>query len=169
MMYERNNHLRLLILRLSLIVLGTICSLAFMFNNQNLGYFIIVIILSLSFIVVNGFSVQDDSFQISRYYFFGIFKKRWQFHKVDHLKISSFGPGFGEDGNSSYLDDGETGLGCLFSLFTLFVPPKIQRREFKIESFTDTNDRQSTVSIILNKEEYNYLVPFIIPGNQGKL
>lgn len=159
--YKRYIYNRLLSLRLSFFTLGIICFLAFKYHHDDLGYFITVVLLTLSIIVVKDLIVCTDSFQISKYYFFGLIKRTWQFNKGENIKVSSFGSDFGQDGDIPYIDDSASGLGCLFSIFSIFVPPKIIKKEFNVEKFGETNNLLNRVNILLDRPEFNYLKKFI--------
>lgn len=159
--YNRNIDKKLLSLRLSFFILGLICFFAFNDHHESLGYIIIVALLSMSGIVVKNFIVSYDSLQISTYYFFGLINRTWQFNKGDNIKISSFSLDFEEDDDIASVDDGGSGIGCLFFLFSSIIPPKITRREFKIEKFDLSNQRLKRVHILLDRYEYKCLQKFI--------
>lgn len=159
--YKRNIDKKLLGLRLSFFILGSICFFAFTYHHESLGYITAVAIISLNFIVVKNFMVSSDSLQISKYYFFGLINRNWQFNKGDNIKISSFSLDFDEDDHSPYVDDGNSGIGCLFFLYSSVVPPKITRKEFKIEKFDLSNHRLKRVHILLDSYEYKCLRKFI--------
>jgi hypothetical protein len=159
--YKRYIDKKLLILRLTFFILGTISFFAFKSHYDNLGYFITVVLITLSIIVVKDFIVLIDSFLISKYYFFGLIKRTWRFDKDENIKISSFGSDFGQEGDIPDIDQTASGLGCLFSIFSVFAPPKITNREFKIEKFDEINNLLNRVHILLDKPEYEFLQTFI--------
>ena len=159
--YKRNIDKRLLSLRLTFFVFGAICFFAFKYHYDNLGYFIAVALITLSIIVVKDFIVSFDSFSISKYYFFGLIKWRWRFNKEDKIKASSFGSDFGQDGEIPDYDYEASELGCLFSIFSTFVPPKITMKKFKVGKFDEFNRPLKSVHILLDKPEFNYLQKFI--------
>ena len=137
------------------------CFLLFKYHYNNLGYFIAVVFITASIIVIKNLAVLSDSFEISKYYFFGLVKRAWQFNKDENIKVSSFGSDFGQDGDIPDIDGGASGIGCLFMIFSIFVPPKITKKEFKIEKFDDTNNLLKRVRIILDRSEFNYLQAFV--------
>jgi hypothetical protein len=161
MIYKRYVDKKLLSLRLSFFILVPTCFLAFKYLYNNLGYFIAVTLITISIIVVKEFIVFSDSFQISKYYFFGLIKRNWQFNKAENIRISSFGSDFGEDGDIPDNDPTASGIGCLFSIFSVFMPPKIVKKEFKIEALNKSNNLIKRTNIFLDKCEFNYLLTFI--------
>ena len=161
--YKRYIDKRLLSLRLTFFMLATICLFAFKYHYDNLGYFIAVVFITLSIIVVKGFTVWSDSFLISKYYFFGLIKKTWRFNKGENIKLSSFGSDFGQDGDVPDIDNIASGVGCLFSIFGMFVPPKITSKEFKVEKFDEASKLLNSVSVFLDRPEFNYLQTYIRP------
>lgn len=140
------------------LILGTGCFLAFKYHYDNIGYFVSVVLISLSIIVVKDVVISVNSFLVSKYYFFGLIKRTWNFNKGDNIELSSFGSDFGQDGESSFHDDTATGFGCLFMIFEVFVPPKIVMKEFKIEKI---DNPYKTVSILLDKYEFDNLLKLI--------
>jgi hypothetical protein len=159
--YKRYIDKRLWSLRLTFFILGTICFFAFKYYHDNLGYFIAVVLITLSIIVVKDFIVCSHSFSISKYYFFGLIRKTWRFNKGDNVKVSSFGSDFGQDGEITVHDDTVSGLGCLFSIFSIFLPSKITMKEFKLEKFDEFNSHTKNVYILLNRPEFIHLETFI--------
>ncbi|RZK02759.1 MAG: hypothetical protein EOO46_18330 [Flavobacterium sp.] len=138
------------------------CFLAFNFRYDNLGYFIAVVFVFLSPIVPNTFTVYLDSFLIRRYYFFGLFRRTWYFEKGQKIKISSYGSDFGQNGEVPGYDSNHMGrgLGCLFSIFSVFLPSKIVRKEFKVEKLDIIDISIDTGYIVLDREEFSYLDKF---------
>lgn len=159
--YKRHIDKKLLSLRLIFFILTTICFFAFKYQNENLGYFIAVVFLALSIIVVKGLVVFSDSFLVSKYYFFGLVKRTWQFTKGENINISSFGSDFGENQDISIHDDSASGIGCLLSIFLFLVPPKITIKRFSIEKFDETHKLLKSVSLLLDRSEFKYLQIFI--------
>ena len=149
-------------MRLSFFFLAAICSLAFIYHYDNLGYFIIVALITISIIVVKDFVVFSNSFEVSKYYFFGFIKRRWKFSKDENIKVSTFGSDFGQDGEIPDYQDIESGLGCLFSIFLIFMPSKITRKEFKIQAYDETNILSKRADIFLDKSEFSYLKVFCV-------
>ena len=159
--YKRYIDKRLWSLRLSFFIFGAICFFAFKYHNENLGYFISVVLITLSLIGIKDFVVCSDSFQISNYYFFGLISRTWRFNKGDNVNVSTSGQDFGQDGDVPLIEDTAHGLGCLFSLFSIFVPPKITRKYFKIEKFDEFNKLSKSVYVLLDRPESNYLQTFV--------
>ncbi len=79
-----------------------------------MGYFIALIFVALSIIVVDDFVVFTDSFQITKYYFFGLIGRSWRFTAEDNIKVSPFGSDFGQDGDIVDMDDTVVGIGYLY-------------------------------------------------------
>ena len=156
--YKRNIEKRLFSLRLAFLLLGSVCFLAFKYHHDNLGYFVTVVFIILSVIVVKDIEISVDSFLVSKYYFFGLIKWTWDFNKGNNIKVSSYGSDFGHDGESSFHYDTPTGLGCLFMIFEVFLPPKIVMKEFKIEIINSPSKR---VYILLDKYEFDNLQKLI--------
>lgn len=152
--YNRNIDKRLFSLRLTFLILAAVCFLAFNFNHDNLGYFVAVVIIMLSIIVVKDIVISVDSFFVSKYYFFGLLKRTWNFNKGDNIKLSSFGSDFGQGGELFFPDDTGIGIGCLFMIFEAFLPSKIVMKEFKIEKI---NSPSKKVHILLDKYEFDNL------------
>ena len=159
--YKRDIERRLLSLRLLFLILGTACFFAFKYHYDNLGYFILVVLIFMSIIVVRDFKVYSESFQISKYYLFGLIKRQWQFNKGSKIEITSFDSEFGAEGDPVDLDSTGTGLGCLVSIFSGFMPSRVTKRRFNIEMFSEANKLLKRVHIVLEKPEYNYLKTFI--------
>ena len=159
--YKRNIGNRLLSLRLSFFILCLICFLAFIYSYDKLGYFIALTLATMRIIVVKGFIIYLDSFQVSKFYFFGLFKRKWHFNKSENIRVLPLGSDFGEDGVAPNVDDGGSGLGCLFSIFSMFSPPTITKKEYKVENLNETNDKINSTRILLDRPELNYLDSFI--------
>lgn len=160
--YKRHIGNKLLCLCLAFFILGITCFFAFQYNNDNLGYFIAVAIITLSIVVVKNFTVFPGSFVISNYYFFGLIKITWRFNKGDSITISSYGSDFGQNGEIPDYDHNYAtpGLGCLYSVFLIFFPFKIIKKNLKIEKIDESNKSLKRVHIFLNKYEFDCLQSF---------
>ncbi len=156
LLYQRNITNQLLYLRLSFFILGIACFAAFNDNYNNLGYCIAVALLFLSIISLKNLTIYTDSFLIEKYYCFGFIKRSWQFNKEDKLRLTSFGSSFGESGETPDHANDPVGLGCLYSVFSVFLPPTITKKPFKVAQLDELNTTLKSVTIILNKTEYNY-------------
>ena len=165
LIYDRHIEKRLLGLRISFFILVTAFVLAFINHNEKPVYFISVVLFSLSFISIKKFIVSKDSFQISKFYFFGLIKRTWIFKKSDNIKVSTFGTDFGEEGDFPFVDSGDSAPLSIISFFFIVARPKITMNEFKVEKFDETNWLISSVRILLNKDEFNYLNSFIRQQN----
>lgn len=161
MIYERFIYKKLLSLRISFFILGAIYFLSFIYHFDNLGYFVAVVFIAISIITIRNFIVFPDSFQISKYYFFGLIKRRWQFHKGENVHISTLGADFGEDADRPDVDIEDIEVGCLFFIFSIFVRPKVVKKEFTVEKRSETNVVLERVHIFLDKAEFNYLKLFM--------
>ena len=158
--YRRNIFRKLLSLRFSSLIIGAICFFFFYYHFDNLGYFTVVVLCTLAIIIIDDFIVSENSFSISKYYFFGFIKWTHLFNKGDKITASSYGSDFGEDGEIPDYD-ASSGVGCLVSIFYVFVPPKISMKDFKIRKFDDYNTSIKRIQILLNKSEYEHLKKFI--------
>ena len=161
-LYKRNIDKKVLILRLTFLTLTITCFLAFNFHYDNLGYFIAVVFVFLSLIILDNVIVYSDSFLIRKYYFFGLCRRTWYFDKGQKIKISSFGSDFGQDGEIPDYDSSHVvpGLGCLFSIISVFLPHKIVRQEFKVEKLDILDNSIDTAYIVLDRQEFSLLDKF---------
>lgn len=159
--YHRHISNQLLYLRLSFFILGAGCFSAFNDHYNNLGYCIAVTLFFVSTISLKNLTIYTDSFLIEKYYCFGFIKKSRQFTKEDNLRLTSFGSNFGESGETPDHANDPVGLGCLYSVFSVFLPPTITKKPFKVAQLDELNTILKSVTIILNKTEYNHLLPFI--------
>ena len=158
--YTRNIDRKLISLRSLFVALCIICLYAFPNNFLNLGYFISILLILLSIVVVKNFIIFTDSFQITKFYFFGLIKRKWQFERGENIQIKSYGSDFGQEGEVPDFGDSETGVGCLFYIISIFNPPKITYKEFTIQVLGKAGALKR-VQILLNQEEYNLLETFI--------
>lgn len=156
--YKRNIESKLFSLRLLFLILATSCFLAFKYHQDNVGYFVSVILIMVSMIVVKDIVIYVDSFLVSKYYFFGLIKSTWNFKKEMTIKLSSFGSDYGENGESPMYDDPATELGCLFMIIAIFSPPAITMKAITIETIDTPVQR---VVLALNKYEFDTVQKFI--------
>ncbi len=161
LLYQRNITKQLFYLRLSFFILGIACYASFNTHYNNLGYCIAVALIFLSSITLKNLSIYAASFLIEKYYFFGFIKRGWQFNKEDNLRLTSFGSNFGENGETPDHANDPVGLGCLYSVLSVFLPPTITKKPFKVAQLDELNTILKSVTIILNKTEYDYLRKFI--------
>lgn len=161
LLYQRNITKQLLYLRLSFFILGIACYATFSGQYINLGYCIAVALMFLSSITLKNLSIYADFFLIEKYYFFGFIKRTWQFNKEDNLCLTTFGSGFGESGETPDHFSEPSGLGCLYSIVGVFLPPTITKKPFKVMEIDEVNTTLKSATIVLNKTEYNYLRKFI--------
>ncbi len=159
--YKRHIEKRLLLLRLSFFILGAICAYAFINQYEKLGYFISVVLFTVVFIVIKDVIVSADSFQVYKFYFFGLIKRRWVFNKNDNVKVSTYGTDFGEDGDVPFVESSDAAPISILSFFLIFAPPKITMNAFKVQKFSETYLVISSVRVLLDKHEFNYLNSFI--------
>ena len=148
-------------LRVSFFILVTICLFAFKNNYNNLGYFIAVTCIMLSIIVINDFTISSSTLSVSKYYFFGLFRIKWHFNKGDKLKITSLGSDFGQDGEIPDYDRTASGLGCLFSILSLFSKSQIIIKEVKIVKLNEVDKVTKSVYINLDRYEFKQLQTYI--------
>ncbi len=158
--YRRHISNRLLALRLSFIIATLLCVLAFKFHFENLGYFLSVLLVVSSLIVINDFVVTDKELIVSKYYLFGLIKINWKYLKFDHIKITSYGSDFGKEGETPDFQN-VSDLGCLFSIFAVFQPYRITKKSFTLEKLDDSNKKKTKVQILLNSVEFRHLKEFV--------
>jgi hypothetical protein len=151
-MYSRNVSKKLFGLRLVFVLLSISCFLAFIFQQNNLGYFIAVVWLTLSTIAIKDIVIKADSLLITKYYIFSLVKFSWEFNKADKVKLYSLEASFGEDGGPIFQYDDGSGLGCLLMIVEVFLPSKIVKQQFTIE---DINSPRKRVQILLSKLEFD--------------
>ena len=159
--YKRNIEKKLLVLRLVFLLLLILLSFSFIINYHNLGYFLIVIFLGLSTIVIKDFRVYSNSITISKYYLFGLINKNWKLHEESIVGAFSMDSDFGAHTEYPQFDFNQHEAGCLMSLFSIFMPSRIVAKEFKIEVTDKLGLRSSSVYVLLNEREYNYLKKFL--------
>jgi hypothetical protein len=158
--YKRNIENKLMALRIVSLLLGFLCYYSFDSFNTNLGYFLSVILVLLSIVVIENFKVFPNSFQVKRFYFFGFFPVKWNFMK-DEFDIRSYGSNYGEEGDALELGQAETGAGCLFYLFTIFSSKgRITHRKFILRKKGSGLFSLNRVDILLSNEEYELLKGF---------
>ncbi|MCG2614727.1 hypothetical protein LZZ85_10565 [Terrimonas sp. NA20] len=159
--YQRDIRTRLLSLQFTFFILAAICFWAFKFQYDTVGWLVVVIFITLSIVVTRDFRVKTDSFSISKYYFFGLVKITWSFRRGEAINAFSFDPDFGQDGEAPSLEDPNMELGCLYLVFVTLSPPKIAKREFKIEKLNELGQRSQSVNMCLFKTEFNHLQTFL--------
>lgn len=155
--YKRNIGKKLFFLRF-LFVLALITSIfSAIFNLSNLVYFVMVVSITIGCIVVKDFIVLQDSFEITKYYFFGLIKKRLHFEKNEIITLSSSSLDFGQTDDTGISDIDDFGIGCLPFLFFLFFPPVTKERRFEIKKTSESGVSLGRVRIFLNQYEFNFL------------
>lgn len=159
--YNRNINRRLLILRLLFIVLMIGCILSFVGRQEGFGYLLAIILLTLNFIVVTGLTVADGSCCITKYYAFALIKQTWRFNKGDKIRLYSTDPDFGQEAQEITVAEEPVELGCLFTVFSVFAPSTITKRQYEMEQRDEYNDSIKKVRILLSPAEFNYLSTFI--------
>jgi hypothetical protein len=161
--YERNINKKLFSLRIVFFLLVTSSLLAFQYNHTNLGYFLSVVTITLSIIVIKDFIVFEDSFQICKYYFFGLIKRKWEFNKSSNINVTSYDSEFWQNDDMPNIDDSSgTGLGCLFSIFFIFKPSKIVNRQFNFELLDETFKHLKSVHVALNNNEFGFVKDYYL-------
>ena len=153
--YKRNIQKKLFSLRLILIFLVIFGALLFANKNYNVLYLIGVFFVFLNLIVVKDFRVSLNSFEIVKYFFFGLIPISWSFEKTDVITIKSDGSIFGSDAEVPDTDQGHTLAGILFGcLYPIFVRPKIGVIEFSIHKIESNGKVSGKVLIFLNANEF---------------
>ena len=153
--YKRNIEKKLFSLRLILIFLVIFGALLFANKNYNVLYLIGVFFVFLNLIVVKDFRVSLNSFEIVKYFFFGLIPISWSFEKTDNITIKSDGSIFGSDAKVPDTDQGNTLAGILFGcLYPIFVRPKIGVIEFSIHKIESNGKVSGKVLTFLNANEF---------------
>ena len=159
--YRRNISNRLLALRVSFFIATLLCVFAFKYHFENLGYFLSVLLVTSSIIIVNDFVVTDQELNVSKYYMYGFIKINWKYLKNDQIKISSYGSDFGKEGEIPDFQN-TSDLGCLFSIFAVFLPYRITKKSFTLERLGESIQHKRQVQILLNEVEFGHLQKFVI-------
>ena len=115
----------------------------------------------MTIFIIENVTVFGDSFHVMKYYFFGLIKCKWQFIKTDNLKLKSYGSDFDAEGGYQDTDTTGTGLGCLFSIFAIFMKSEIIRKEIRIEKLSHIEKVVNRVDIKVDKFEYKLLQEFV--------
>ena len=161
-LYKRDINQKLLCVRISFLILGTGCFFSFTNNVSSLGYLLAFTVFIMSTIVINDLRVLSDSFDISKYYFFGFIKREKRFEKFKTINSRPLGRDFGEYGEFVVEDPSSSGIGCLFSLFFNVLSPKIVKKEFYIEMLDTDNSVIESAYILLDIKEYAFLKDFLL-------
>ncbi len=158
LLYKRNYERKLISLRISFIALTSISVYFYTNKISGLVYLSALALVLLSFYVIKNFSEYEDSFEITKFYFFGLFTKKWRFDKMDNIRLKLPTQNFGDEFEAPSFDDAShTGLGCLPFTFFMFFPPRITHMKFLIQSFDDVGKTLKQVSIFLDRNEYNIM------------
>ena len=85
--YKRNIESKLLALRMvfALIVLTGFYSI--IKHHAIVSYFVVSVFIFVSIIVVKELDVSFDSFNVTKYYFFGLIKRKWPFDNSENISI----------------------------------------------------------------------------------
>ncbi len=159
--YKRNFECRLFSLRIVFVILMLICIFSFSKHFPILIFFSFALLSLLSVSVIKDFEVRENSLEISKFYFFGLIKRKWCFYVTEDIKVSSISADFGEEFDPPSFDAWDfPDLGCLTSVFFVFFPPKITHKKFRIETLGGSKQVLKHVAIFLNKNEYNLLKTF---------
>jgi hypothetical protein len=159
--YTRKIAHKLLILRLSFIIILVVCFFAVHNKISSLAFFLSVVFIGISIAVINNIIVFPNNFKIVKYYFFGLIKVKWQFEREDYLQLKSYGFDFGAKVELQDVDIPDRELGCLFSIFTPFVKSEIIRKEIRIEKLSSIKTVITGVNIKIDKSEYKILLGFL--------
>lgn len=155
LVYKRSNIKNSIGLKVLFLALIGAFGMAINFNQDNLGYLVVVIFIFCSLIKFTGFEVSQHSMKVKRYYFYSLFEKTAIFQRNRTTTITPFGLPFGSEGDISF-PNADTEVGCLLSMISFFVPkPKISHRRFTIEMRDNSNNIVKSSSLMLNEEEYN--------------
>ncbi len=157
--YRRNIYGKLIFLRLLSLVTGILCYVSFDAGHTNFGYFLAVVLVFLSIIVIDDIILFPDSFQVKKFYFFGILPIRHSFNKNEKIVFHSYASGFEEEE-----DDGdgfvnmETAAGSLFYIFSLFGKKnKVTHRKYTIKKVDGNSGFTGRVEIFLSRQEYELI------------
>lgn len=159
-LYKRDIFKKLLCLRLSFLVLLIGCLFAFTHDASGFGYMSAFVAILMSVIVVDDLRVLSDSFEVIKYYFFGLIKTTKRFEKNRIITNKPIGPDFGEYKEILVDDASDSGLGCLLSLFFFGLSPQIIKKEFYIEMLDARNSVVKSAYVLLDIQEFGLLKAF---------
>ena len=160
--YRRNIYNKLIVLRGLSIVTGILCYLSLDKGIVNLGYFLAVVLVFLSIVVIKNLVVFPDSFQVKKIYFFGVFPVNWNFRKDERVVLHSYTSEFEEEDDADGFSHMETTAGCLFYIYAVFGKQnRITHRKFSIKKEISKSGFLGEVEIFLSKEEYQLIKDII--------
>ena len=160
--YKRNVDKKLTSLRACFVILILLGTFSVLNKNQNLAYLIGTFTLFGGLITISSFQVYLTSFVIVKYYFFGLIAFRSNFANTDKIDISPKKFSFQGTPNIPSTEDGSTGLSALYGcLYPSLGNPKIGKIKFELSKINIEGQKQDTVSIFLDIQEYQILQIFV--------
>ena len=160
--YRRNISGKLIALRGISIVTAILCYLSFDSGYTNLGYFLSVVLVFLSIIVIKDLVVFPDSFRVKKIYFFGFLPIGWRYTKKEKIILHSYASEFEEEDDAGGFSNMETAAGCLFYIYSVFGKQnRITHRKFTIKKEVDKPGFRGEVEIFLSKREYQLIKKII--------
>lgn len=156
--YKRNIYGKLFILRSISFVAGVFCYFSFKDGYTNLGYFLSVVLIFLSIIIIEDLVVYPDWFKVKRFYFLGLLPVKWTFCKADNVVLHSNTSGFEEEDDADGFSHFETPAGCLFYIYSLFGKKnRVTHRKFTIKKKAVAPGFRNSVEMFLSKPEYQLI------------
>jgi hypothetical protein len=160
--YKRNINNKLFALRFISLVLAISCYWSFDKGKDNPGYVLAVALIVLSLITIEGLVVYAESFQVKKFYFFGLIPINWTFTKEEKAVLVAYGSGFGEEGDLLELGQSETGVGCLYFLLSAFMKQgNITHIKYTIKPAGSRSNLFKRVDVMLSHEEYQLIIPMV--------
>jgi hypothetical protein len=160
--YRRNIYSKLIALRGLSIVTGILCYLSFDAGYTSLGYFLSVVLVFLSIIVIKDIVVFPDSFRVKKVYFFGILPISWSFKKNEKVVLHSYTSGFEEEDDADGFSHLETPAGCLFYFYSVFGKKnRVTHRKFTIGKEDGKTGLLGKTEMFLSKQEYQLIKDII--------
>lgn len=88
--YKRNIKTQLYSLRLFFIGTLLLCIYLFRHSLADYGYLLLMILLFISIVPVTGLFIDNSSFLVTQYYFFGLIKRTFYFQNSDNIELQPF-------------------------------------------------------------------------------
>ena len=159
--YNRDIRKKLIFLRLSFLIIVSVCFFGFTYSIYSLATLAIFVSLIMSTIGVEDLSIYTLSFVITKSYFFGFIKFSKRFEKNKTINVKPIGGDFGNYEEAFVEDPHSTGIGCLLSIFFFLLPRKKTIREFYLEMLDENKIVLEKVYANLNKQEFGFIKEFL--------
>ena len=150
--YKRDTGNRLILLRIYFIVGALVMTHAFTTGIKNLGYFLAVVILACLPITIIRLFIDENVFEIKKYYFFGLIPVKSTIKRENIVKVSLYTVAYQTDGNPASADS-------VWDLLWVLQPgPRITMQRCRIE-YIDWYGEQQTIRVSLTLKEYEMIKP----------